>query len=93
MSLHPTPMYIVPEQTAHVANAAFPKGALCLQIYSHLGTIFEDQDFEALFPRRGQPAAAPFRLALVTGLQFVESLSDRAAAHAVRGHIDWKYLS
>jgi transposase len=92
MSLQPTRRYVVPEHTAHVAKAAFPKGALCLQIYAHLGTIFVDQDFDELFPRRGQPAAAPFRLALVTILQFVEGLSDRAAADAVRGRIDWKYL-
>jgi transposase len=92
MSLQPTQTYIVPEQTARVAKAAFPKGTLCLQLYDHLGTIFQDQDFADLFPRRGQPAAAPFRLALVTVLQFVEGLSDRAAAEAVRGRLDWKYL-
>src|ERR687887_2296694 len=92
MSLQPTQTYTVPEQTARVAKAAFPKGALCLQLYDHLGTIFQDQDFTDLFPRRGQPAAAPFRLALVTVLQFVEGLSDRAAADAVRGRLDWKYL-
>lgn len=92
MSLQPTVDYVVPEQTARVAKAAFPKGALCLQIYDHFGTIFQDRSFVDLFPRRGQPAAAPFRLALVTILQFVEGLSDRAAADAVRSRIDWKYL-
>lgn len=92
MSLQPTVDYVVPEHTARVAKAAFPKGALCLQIYDHFGTIFQDRDFANLFPRRGQPAAAPFRLALVTILQFVEGLSDRAAADAVRSRIDWKYL-
>lgn len=92
MSLQPTQTYIVPAQTARVAHAAFPKGTLCLQLYDHLGTIFQDHDFADLFPRRGQPAAAPFRLALVTVLQFVEGLSDRAAADAVRGRLDWKYL-
>jgi transposase len=45
----------------------------------------------ALFPRRGQPAEAPWRLALVTALQFREGLSDRQAAEAVRERIDWKY--
>ncbi len=25
-------------------------------------------------------------------MQFIENLSDRQAADAVRGHIDWKYL-
>ena len=84
--------YIVPAQTARVAKAAFPKGTLCLQLYDQLGTILQDQDFVDLFPVRGQPATAPFRLALVTLLQFVEGLSDRGAADAVRSRLDWKYL-
>jgi len=54
--------------------------------------VFNDQAFEPLFPARGQPAATPWRLALVTVLQFAEGLSDREAADAVRARIDWKYL-
>jgi len=34
----------------------------------------------------------PWRLALVTVLQFRENLSARQAADAVRARIDWKYL-
>lgn len=56
----------------------------------HLTTPFKD--VAALFPTRGQPAAAPGRLALISLLQFAENLSDRQAAHAVRSRIDWKYL-
>src|SRR4051812_11525510 len=48
-------------------------------------------DFADLYPRRGQPALPPRKLALVTVLQFAEDLSDRRAADAVRGRIDWKY--
>ena len=47
--------------------------------------------FAALFSSTGQPAEAPARLALVLVLQFAEGLSDRQAADAVRGRIDWKY--
>ena len=65
MSPQPLVDYVVPDSTARVAKAAFPKGTLCLQIYDHLGTLFQDQDFATLFPRRGQPAQSPFRLALV----------------------------
>jgi transposase len=65
---------------------------LCTRIYDALGTIFQDADFVSLFPVQGQPAEAPVRLALATILQFVEGLSDRAAADAVRSRIDWKYL-
>jgi transposase len=92
MSLQPKFSYAVPEETARVVGAAFPKGTLCTRIHDALGTIFQDADFAALFPPDGQPAESPVRLALATILQFVEGLSDRAAADAVRSRIDWKYL-
>ena len=38
------------------------------------------------------PAACPWRLALITLLQFSEHPSDRRAADAVRARIDWIYL-
>jgi transposase len=91
MSLHPELIEPVPEETARVARAAFPRGNACVQLRDVLGSIYTDQDFADLFPRRGQPAEAPWRLALVTELQFAEGLSDRQAAEAVRGRIDWKY--
>ena len=91
MSLRPQAPPTVPEETHRVARAAFPKGTLCLRIAEALGPVYQDKQFTALFPRRGQSAAAPGRLALTTVLQFVENLSDREAADAVRGRIDWKY--
>ncbi len=91
MSLHPQEPPSVPEETSNVARAAFPKGTLCLHIADELGPIYNDGQFAALFPRRGKPAEAPGRLALATVLQFVEGLSDRQAADAVRGRIDWKW--
>jgi transposase len=91
MSLQPTPISPAPEETARVARAAFPKGNRYLEIRDVLGTIYTDEMFADLYPQRGQPAAAPWRLALVTVFQFVEGLSDRQAADAVRGRIDWKY--
>lgn len=91
MSLRPQAIQSVPEQTARVARAAFPKGSVYLTLRDQLGTLFEDQHFEDLFPPQGQPAQAPWRLALVTLMQFAENLSDRQAADAVRSRIDWKY--
>ena len=81
----------MPEETRRVARAAFPKGTLCLRIADALGPVYRDGQFAALFPRHGQPAAAPGRLALAVALQFMENLSDREAADAVRSRIDWKY--
>ena len=91
MSLRPEPIRPVPEETARVARAAFPKGTTYTRMRDELGIVWEDGDFADLFPRRGQPAMAPWRLALVTVMQFAEGLSDRQAADAVRGRIDWKY--
>jgi transposase len=62
-----------------------------MRLADRLGPLYRDEQFAALFPARGQPALSPARLALVTVLQFVEGLSDRQAADAVRGRIDWKY--
>jgi len=91
MSLKPSVIEPVPEQTARVARAAFPKGNLYISIRDQLGTLFEDADFSSLYPRRGQPAFAPWHLALITIMQFLENLSDRQASDAVRSRIDWKY--
>ena len=91
MSLHPRPDFMIPEETQRVAHAAFPKGTLGLRIADELGPIFRDDQFAKLFPTCGQPAASPARLALASVLQYVEGLSDRQAAEAVRGRIDWKY--
>lgn len=91
MSLRPQTVPPVPEETSRVAHAAFPKGNLYLQLRDEIGVLFEDTDFTALFPTRGQPAFAPWRLALITIFQFIENLSDRAASDAVRARIDWKY--
>jgi transposase len=81
-----------PKKTARVARAAFPRGNPYLTLRDELETVYADTLFAALFPKRGQPAESPGRLALVLVLQFAEGLSDRQAAHAVRGRIDWKYL-
>ena len=92
MSLTPSVIEPVPEQTVLVARAAFPKGNLYLSMRDELGTLFEDQDFIELFSRLGYPAVTPWRLALITIMQFLENLSDRQTAEAVRSRIDWKYL-
>ena len=92
MSLHPEPIGPVPEETARVARAALAKGNPYLTLRDDLGLFYTDAQFADLFPTRGQPAEAPWRLALVVVLQFAENLTDRQAAEAVRSRIDWKYL-
>jgi transposase len=90
MTLHATPVTPVPEETARVARAAVPKGNVYMQMRDVLGSIYSDEQFADLFASRGRPVIPPWRLALVTVLQFAAGLSDRQAAEAVRVRIDWK---
>ncbi len=92
MSLHLHAIGPVPEDTARVARAAFKKGNRYLRLRDELGTLYTDELFAPLFPTHGQPAEAPWRLALVTVVQFAERLTDRQAADAVRSRLDLKYL-
>ena len=92
MSLDANRTYTVPDQTALVARAIFPGGNSIMRLYDDLHMVVADRDFADLFPARGQPAEAPVRLALATLLQFMEGLTDRQTADAVRTRIDWKYL-
>ena len=91
MSLKPEPIGPVPQETARIAKAAFPKGSLFMRMRDELGVLYQDEAFAALFPQDGQPALSPWRLALITIMQFAEKLPDRQAADAVRARLDWKY--
>ena len=82
----------VPEATARAAHAVFRKGHRHLRLRDELGTLFDDPMFADLFPKVGQPAEAPWRLALMTLVQFAEGLSDREAADAARERLSLKYL-
>lgn len=91
MSMRPHAIPAIPDETVRVAHAAFPHGNTYLIMRDQLGTLYKDEQFAALFPKRGRPAEAPWQLALVCVFQCVEGLSDRQAAEAVRSRIDWKY--
>ncbi|MFD4968868.1 transposase, partial [Streptomyces sp. NPDC058424] len=82
----------VPELTARVVRASFPKGTLAIRVREALGPLFEDASFAEAFPVRGRPAVSPGALALVSVLQYAEGLSDRQAADQVRARMDWKFL-
>jgi transposase len=91
MSLKPQGASPIPETTARVAHAAFPKGNAIMRLRDALGPIYTDEQCRSLFAHDGQAALSPGLLALVTVLQFAEGLSDRQAADAARARIDWKY--
>ena len=91
MSLRLEPIGEIPAETVRVARAAFPKGTVVMRLRDEFRALYQDEDFRNLYPARGQPALPAWRLALITVFQFLEHLSDRQAADAVRGRIDWKY--
>jgi transposase len=91
MSLFAQEFIPVPEETARVARAAFPKGNVYMKMRDELGMLYKDSDFAPLFSTQGRPAEAPGRLNLVLVVQHAEGLTDRQVAEAVRGRIDLKY--
>lgn len=91
MSLKRSYLEEIPVETQEVARAAFPKGNVYMRIRDELGMVYHDDLFGDLYSGTGQPGIAAWRLALVTVMQFCEGLTDREAAEAVRGRIDWKY--
>ena len=93
MTMHPQEKWEIPSETKRVALAIFKKGNIYLTIAQRLGQIYEDIEFQSLFcHNKGQNAISPARLALITIFQFLEGLSDRQTAEAVRARIDWKYV-
>jgi transposase len=92
MSLKAQKLPKIPAETARVAKIAFPKGNVSMTIRDQLGEVYSDEQFQELFSERGRPAESAWRLVWVLILQFMENLSDRQAAEAVRARIDWKYL-
>ena len=92
MSLRPEPLPPIPDVTAAAVRAAFPKGNLYVDLRAEFGTLYTDQLFADLYPPEGRPVeVAPWRLALVVVMQYMEGLTDRQAADAVRRCMDWKY--
>ncbi len=91
MSMQPQPWPEVPAGTARVARRAFRKGSLAMRARDELGAWCQDEAFSGVYGVRGAPGISPAQLAMVTVLQFTGDLTDRQAADAVRGRLDWKY--
>ena len=91
MSMQPKPWPEIPADTVRVAKKAFRKGSLAIRARDQLGALCANVDFAGAYGVRGAPGISPAQLAMVTVLQFCENLTDRQAADAVRGRLDWKY--
>src|SRR5437868_3655582 len=91
MSMQPHPWPAVAASTDRVAKREFRKGSLAMRARDELGAWCQDEAFRGTYGTRGAPGISPAQLAMVTVLQFTEDLTDRQAADAVRGRLDWKY--
>lgn len=92
MTLHARDRLKIPELTVKIARNTFRKGNVYMTMRDELDIRYKDNDFVELFTSvQGRPAESPGMLALVTVMQYAEGLTDRQAAEAVRGRIDWKY--
>jgi transposase len=73
-------------------QAAFPKGNLSVALRAEFGSLYDDPLFADLYPPAGHPVeVAPWCLVLVMVMQYIEGLTDRQAADAVRRCMDWKH--
>ena len=75
MSLNSCPIDPVPSETARVARAVFPKGNRYMTMRDELGLIYPNDLFADLYPQVGHYGEPPWRLALVTLMQFSENLT------------------
>ena len=73
MTLRPQSLPAIPEATVAAVQAAFLKGNLYVELRAEFGTLYDDQLFVDLYPPSERPVeVAPWRLALVTVMQYME---------------------
>jgi transposase len=61
-----------------------------VDLRTEFGTLYEDQLFADLYSPQGRPMeVAPWRLALVMVVQYIEGLTDRQAAEEARRCAVW----
>ena len=63
---------------------------LCYVIKQEISPLIKDTDFESMYKDGGRPPISPRMLILVLLMQFLENLSDRAAARNLKFRLDWK---
>jgi transposase len=63
---------------------------ICYTIKNEIAPLISNTDFGEMYKEGGRPPVPPKILLLVTIMQYLEKLSDRAAAMNLRFRIDWK---
>jgi transposase len=91
MSLKPQPPRPMPEETANVVGSLLPTDSPYKLVGDELYEQYNEADYVDLYHTEGKPGISPVDLAFVTAFQFMENLSDREAAEALRLRLNWKY--
>jgi len=63
---------------------------LCATIQREISPLIKDTDFEDMYEGGGRPPISPRIMLLTLIMQFLERLSDRAAANNLKYRLDWK---
>ena len=91
MSFKPQPPRAMPEELALMGGKLLAADSPYRLIGDGLYEQYDEAEFADLYSAEGKPAISPVILSFVTAFQYMENLSDRAAAEALRVRIDWKY--
>jgi transposase len=91
MSLQPEKLPEIPELIARTARKLHPKGNRYMWLRDELDAIYNDEQFASLYPKSGQLAEQPWRLAIMSIIQYMENYTDRQVCEAVKDRIDLKY--
>ena len=63
---------------------------LCYTLQKEIIPRIKLSDFESIYSEKGRPPISPIVLLVILILQYIERLSDRAAASNFRFRLDWK---
>jgi transposase len=81
----------MPKELAKLGPKLLPPGSPYRLVGEQLYEQYDEAEFADLYHAEGKPALSPILLGFVTAFQYLEGLSDREAAAAVRLRLDWKY--
>jgi len=91
MSFKPNPPRPMPQELADLGPKLLLPNSPYRLVGEQLYQQYDEAGFVDLYHAEGKPAVSPVVLSFVTAFQYMESLTDRDAADAVRVRLDWKY--
>jgi transposase len=81
----------MPKDLAELGSKLLPPSSPYRLVGEQLYEQYDEAEFADLYHVEGKPGLSPVLLSFVTAFQYLEGLSDREAAAAVRLRLDWKY--